>query len=256
MEHLTKRASCEFAIRPFLLAHWDVAYARLVEFTANDDEAVRRLPSEGTRPRLPWGMRVPRLIEDPGPGLALISRLRNDHSETVRRSVANHLNDIAKDHPDLVVATVRDWAAAEPPVERRMLAHALRTLVKAGNSGALEVLGFTPEASLDVVGFSVTPDVVTMGDRITLEAKLLSTAAADQHIVVDFVIHHVNASGGTSPKVFKWTTLTIAPGEAVTLQKRRMIQQASTRTYRAGTHRVELQVAGTVMAETAFEVEV
>ena len=256
MEHLTKRASCEFAIRPFLQAHWDVAYARLVEFTANEDEAVRRLPSEGTRPRLPWGMRVPRLLEDPGPGLDLIARLRNDQSETVRRSVANHLNDVAKDHLDLVVATAREWVAADPPVERRMLAHALRTLVKAGNPGALEVLGFTTEASLDVIGFSVTPDVVAMGDHITLEAQLRSTAAADQHLVVDFVIHHVNASGSTSPKVFKWKTVTIAPGETLALRKRRMIQQASTRTYRAGTHRVELQVAGTVMAEAAFEVGV
>ncbi len=256
MEHLTKRASCEFAIRPFLRAHWDVAYAQLVEFTANDDEAVRRLPSEGTRPRLPWGTQVPRLIADPVPGLALVARLRNDPSETVRRSVANHLNDVAKDHPDLVVATVRDWVAAEPPVERRMLAHALRTLVKAGNSGALEVLGFTTAASLDIHGFSVAPDVVTMGDHITLEMKVRSTAAADQHLVVDFVIHHVNASGGTSPKVFKWKTLTIAPGETVALQKRRMIQQASTRQYRAGTHLVELQVAGTVVAETSFEVQV
>jgi len=256
MEHLTKRASCEFAVRPFLSTHWDAAYAKLAEFTTSDDETVRRLSSEGTRPRLPWGMRVPRLIEDPDPGLALLARLRTDPSETVRRSVANHLNDVAKDHPGLVVATVRDWAAADPPADHRMLSHALRTLVKAGNPEALDALGFTTAASLDVLEFSVTPDGVSMGDHIALEARLQSTAAAEQHLVVDFVIHHVNAAGGTSPKVFKWKTLTIEPGEKVILRKRRMIQQASTRTYRAGTHRVELQVAGTVVAATAFDVVV
>jgi 3-methyladenine DNA glycosylase AlkC len=256
MEHLTKRASCEFAIRPFLGRHWEAAYAQLEEFTANDDEAVRRLPSEATRPRLPWGIRVPRLIEDPTPGLALIAPLRNDPSETVRRSVANHLNDVAKDHPDLAVATVRNWAATDPPVERSMLAHALRTLVKAGDPGALEALGYTTDAALDVLGFTVTPDVVHMGDHLTLEARLHSTATAEQQLVVDFIIHHVNASGATSPKVFKWKTVTIAPGESMTLQKRRMIQQASTRTYRAGSHRVELQVAGAIVAEASFEVEV
>jgi 3-methyladenine DNA glycosylase AlkC len=254
MEHLTKRASCEFAVRPFLSAHWDAAYAQLVDFTASDDATVRRLPSEGTRSRLPWGIRVPRLIEDPTPGLALVERLRADPSETVRRSVANHLNDVAKDHPDLVVATTRRWAAEEPPLDRRMLSHALRTLVKAGNPGALEVLGYTTAPSLDVGAFGVTPDAVAMGDHIILEAELSSTATCRQHLVVDFVVHHVTAAGGTSPKVFKWKTLTIEPGETVRLKKRRMIQQASTRTYRAGTHRVELQVAGKVVAEAAFEV--
>jgi hypothetical protein len=163
---------------------------------------------------------------------------------------------VAKDHPDVVVATARRWAAEDPPADRRMLTHALRTLVKAGNPEALEVLGFTTAASLDVLEFTVTPDAVSMGDHIALEAHLRSTAAAEQHLVVDFVIHHVNAAGGTSPKVFKWKTLTIAPGKTVVLYKRRMIQQASTRTYRAGTHRVELQVAGTVVAEAAFDVVV
>jgi len=256
MEHLTKRASCEFAIRPFLRRHWEPAYAQLVEFTANDDEAVRRLSSEGTRPRLPWGIRVPRLIDDPAPGLALIDRLRNDPSQTVRRSVANHLNDVAKDHPDLAVATVREWAAADPSVERSVLTHALRSLVKAGDPGALEALGYTTDAALDVLSFTVTPHVVRMADHVTLEAELRSTATGDQTLVVDFIIHHVKTAGGTSPKVFKWKTLTIAPGEAMTLQKRRMIQQTSTRTYRAGSHRVELQVAGAVVAAAAFEVEV
>lgn len=256
MEPLTRRASCEFAIRPFLESHWEAAYARLTAFTASDDEAVRRLPSEGTRPRLPWGMRVPRLIEDPEPGLALLERLRADPSETVRRSVANHLNDVAKDHPDLVVTTIRSWIAEEPTINRRMVAHALRTLVKVGHKGALEVLGFTTDASIEVLEFAVTPDVVAMGDHLELAARLHSTASGNQNLVVDFVIHHVNAAGTTSPKVFKWKTLTIAPDETVTLLKRRMIQQASTRTYRAGTHRVELQVAGTVVAQTSFDVAV
>lgn len=256
MEHLTKRASCEFAIRPFLRDHWDAAYTQLVAFTESPDAAVRRLASEGTRPRLPWGMRVPQLIEDPGPGLALLARLRHDPSETVRRSVANHLNDVAKDHPELTVSTIRDWETADPGIDRAMISHALRSLVKAGDPGALETLGFTTEPSLELLGFSVMPHVAHMGDHITLEAQLRSTGAVDQRLVVDFIIHHVNASGGTSPKVFKWRTVTMAPGETLTLRKRRMIQQASTRTYRAGTHRVELQVAGTVMAEAAFDVEV
>ncbi len=255
MEHVTKRMSCEFAVRPLLRDHYDATYARLLEFTGHDDERVRRLPSEGTRPRLPWGMNVRRLLDDPLPGLALLHHLRHDPSETVRRSVANHLNDVAKTHPALVTATLTDWMD-EPETDRRMVAHALRTLVKRGDPNALDVLGFTTAPLVVVERFEVAPAAIDMGAHISLTTELRSTAGRPQRLVVDFVVHHVNASGATSPKVFKWTTVDLGPGERCTLTKRRLIQQASTRTYRAGTHRVELQVGGVVVAATAFDVRV
>lgn len=255
MEHVTKRMSCEFAVRPFLRDHYDATYARLLEFTDHDDERVRRLPSEGTRPRLPWGMTVQRLIDDPQPGLALLHRLRHDPSETVRRSVANHLNDVAKAHPELVVETLTAWLR-EPATDRRMVAHAFRTLVKRGNTGALAVLGFTTEPEVVIERFDVSPAAVDVGTHVELAAELRSVAATAQRLVVDFVVHHVNASGATSPKVFKWTNVELDPGERITLTKRRRIQQASTRTYRAGVHRVDLKVGGQVMAATAFDVRV
>jgi len=255
MEHLTKRASCEFAIRPFLRDHWDVAYATLLAFTGHENEAVRRLPSEGTRPRLPWGARVTRLMGDPEPGLALLERLRHDPSETVRRSVANHLNDISKDHPGVVVATAEQWIR-ETATDPKMISHALRTLVKNGDPAALQVLGFTTEAAVDIVEFTVAPARVEMGDQIELRAKIRSTSASPQRLVVDFIIHHVNASGKASPKVFKWATIDLAVDETVELTKRRRIQMASTRTYYPGRHRVELQVAGTIAATAAFDVAV
>lgn len=253
MEPVTKRMSCEFAVRPFLRDHYDATYARLLEFTGHDDERVRRLPSEGMRPRLPWGMTVQRLVDDPLPGLALLRRLRHDPSETVRRSVANHLNDVAKARPQLVVDTVADWMS-EPATDRRMIAHGLRTLVKRGEPGALGVLGFTTDPLVVVERFDVSPAVIEMGAHIALTAHLRSAAAGPQRLVVDFVVHHVNASGETSPKVFKWTAVDLAPDERCTLTKRRLIQQASTRTYRAGTHHVELQVSGRVVATAAFDV--
>lgn len=253
MEHVTKRMSCEFAVRPFLRDHFDATYARLVELTGHEDERVRRLPSEGMRPRLPWGTNVQRLLDDPLPGIAVLHRLRHDPSETVRRSVANHLNDLARTHPELVVETLAGWVA-DPATDRRMVAHALRTLVKRGDPSALALLGFTTEAAVAVDHFEVSPDAVEMGSHIVLRADLRSTATGPQRLVVDFVVHHVTAAGTTSPKVFKWTTVDLAPGERRALVKRRLIQQASTRTYRSGTHRVELQVAGRVLAEAAFDV--
>ncbi|MEZ5226654.1 MAG: hypothetical protein R2710_08255 [Acidimicrobiales bacterium] len=255
MEHVTKRMSCEFAVRPFLRDHFDATYAQLLTFTEHDDDRVRRLPSEGTRPRLPWGASVQQLLDDPGPGLALLDRLRHDPSETVRRSVANHLNDVAKAHPELVIDTLSTWVT-EPQTDRRMVAHALRTLVKQGVPGALALLGFDTDPQVVVEHFDVAPASVGMGEHINLSATIRSTSEVAQRLVVDFVVHHVTASGATSAKVFKWSTIDLDPNAERRLTKRRLIQQASTRTYRAGTHRVELQIAGHVLAEASFDVVV
>jgi hypothetical protein len=135
-----------------------------------------------------------------------------------------------------------------------MVAHALRTLVKAGDPAALAVLGFATDPEIVIERFGVSPSVIEMGDHLVLETELRSTAATTQHLVVDFVVHHVNASGATSPKVFKWANVELGAGERCTLTKRRLIRQASTRTYRSGTHRVELQVGGRAVAAGAFEV--
>ncbi len=252
MEQLTRSFSCEFAIRPFLEHHLDQTLAACRAWTASPIPAVRRLPSEGTRPYLPWGPKVPALLADPEIGIELLTELRHDPDEVVRRSVANHLNDIARDHPDRVAALAADWLA-EAATEPSMVRHALRGLVKKGHPGAMAALGFTTEPEIEVVGFAVTPAEIHLGDSIELEATIRSTAAHPQQMVVDFVIHHVGARGTTSPKVFKWTTLTLEPGETAPLTKRRKIQTASTRRYHAGMHRVELQIAGSLEADDAFD---
>ncbi len=253
MPTLTRRWSCEFAIRPFLDHHLDLTLPYLRRWTSDADESVRRLASEGTRPLLPWGPRVKALTDDPRIGIELVTRLRHDESETVRRSVANHLNDVAKSHPDMVLDLLRDWTEESDPVDRDMVRHALRTLVKQGHPGALDLLGFTTDASVEVAEFTCAPSALDIGATIELTLELTSTAEEEQVLVIDFVVHHVNASGATSPKVFKWATVRLAPGDTTRLTKRRRIQDASTRTYHPGTHRVDAQVAGRTAAHTSFE---
>lgn len=252
MEALTQKFSCEFAVRPFLEHHLDLTLASLRRWTSSDDETVRRLPSEGTRPHLPWGPKVQALLDDPEIGIGLLESLRHDPSETVRRSVANHLNDIARNHPDRVVEICEAWSS-DPAIEPTMIRHALRSLVKKGDPGALAVLGFTTSPQVEIASFTIDPSSISLGDSITLAASLTSAAAVDQRLVIDFVIHHIGASGSTTPKVFKWTTVDLPAGESVDVTKRRKIATASTRRYHAGVHRVELQVAGQVMAERAFD---
>jgi len=255
MPALTKRWSCEFAIRPFLDAHLELTRDYLRQWVLDPDEAVRRLPSEGTRPLLPWGPKVEALTNDPAIGLELLSALRHDDSETVRRSVANHLNDVAKAEPDLVVRVLTEWSNETDPIDERMVRHALRTLVKQGHPGALALLGFTTDPAVDIIQFACVPDQISLGEDITLKAELTSTSEQDQFLVIDFVIHHVKASGATSTKVFKWKTERLGARETVRLSKRRRIQTASTRRYHAGNHRIDLQVAGDVVASTEFHLD-
>ena len=252
METLTVRWSCEFAIRPFLDDHLELTRTFLRRWVHDDHEAIRRLASEGTRPRLPWGPKVQALLDDPEIGIELLEELRNDVSETVRRSVANHLNDLSRSDPDRTVEVLRAWAD-DPVIDRAMIRHALRTLVKTGRPDALDLLGFTTDAQIRVDDLEVKPAEISLGSVIELSAEVNSTADTDQLLVVDFVIHHVNATGATSPKVFKWTTLSLGPDESATLTKTRRIQTASTRRYHAGTHRIDLQVAGRVVASTSFD---
>lgn len=155
MESLTVAWSCEFAIRPFLERHLDQTMATVHRWVESDDAQVRRPASEGTRPRLPWGRRVEALSADPTIGMAVLERLRHDPCEMVRRSVANHLNDIAKDFPEIVVATLGRWMDEET-VDKRMISHALRSLVKQGHPGALAVLGLTTDANVEVVSFMLS----------------------------------------------------------------------------------------------------
>jgi len=255
MPTLTRRWSCEFAIRPFLEHHLDMTRAHLRLWATDDDETVRRLASEGTRPLLPWGPKVAALIDDPQIGLELLCKLRHDPSETVRRSVANHLNDVAKSDPELVIGTLQEWTAEDPPVDDRMVRHALRTLVKQGRPEALRLLGLTTDPEIEVTEFSCRPKSIGLGSHIELAAELRSTAAEPQRLAVDFVIHHITAGGKTSPKVFKWKTVALAPGQSTRLSKRRLIKNASTRTYHGGRHTVELQVAGQRLAEATFTLD-
>ncbi|MDH3302065.1 MAG: DNA alkylation repair protein [Acidimicrobiia bacterium] len=256
MPTLTKRWSCEFAIRPFLDNHLDLTWRHLVEWRSDEHEAVRRLVSEGTRPLLPWATRVKALTEHPELGLDLIAPLRTDPSEAVRRSVANHLNDVAKLKPELVTATLTRWAAGDGQPDDQVVRHGLRTLIKRGDPAAMALLGFDTSPEVTIETFTCEPASITLGDTIQLTATIRSTSAHDQRLVVDYVIHHPTATGAISSKVFKWTNLRLDAGATVTLEKRRAIKSISTRIYQPGRHRVELQVAGRALANADFDLAV
>lgn len=243
LRQMTMRSSSEFAIRAFLDQRPDTTLKTLHRWSQDPNEHVRRLVSEGSRPRLPWGMRLTGFVKDPSPVMELLEKLKDDPSEYVRRSVANNLNDIAKDHPKLVTALAQDWMRNASTDRARLIRHALRSLVKAGDTEALAVLGYG-RPIITLTEFSVLTPIVKFGQQLEFTVGLISEASSDQQLMIDYVIHHVKANGKTSPKVFKWKNLTMTPGESMTATRRHSIRAITTRRYYPGVHRVELQING------------
>ncbi|MBC8039582.1 MAG: DNA alkylation repair protein [Opitutaceae bacterium] len=254
LRFFTRFGSAEFAIRPFIQRDPPGTLAVLQSWTASDNEHVRRLASEGSRPRLPWGARLQALVADPSPTLPILTALRADPSLYVRKSVANHLNDISKDHPDVALALVSTWDLTQPHTAW-IVRHALRTLIKRGHPRALALLGAGSAPKLDAT-FTASPKRIQLGDTVTLTATLASTARRSQSLLIDYVVHYARASGKASEKIFKWTQLDLAPGATFTLTKRQTIRDFSTRRHHAGRHRIELQINGRRLAETAFTLSV
>lgn len=252
MKAITKRFSAEFAIRPYLQRYPDRLLPILHEWTQDPSPHVRRLVSEGTRPRLPWAAQLPQFIEDPTPTLALLEKLKDDPSAYVRKSVANHLNDIAKDHPQRVIETCARWAVDASAERMSLIRHALRTLVKAGVPDALAILGYGPVAAT-LTALSVTPDPLTVGETLVIDITLSSESDEAQPVLIDYAIHFLKANGTRSPKVFKWKTAVLPARGSLTLQKRQSIKPITTRRYYAGEHWVAVQVNGRVLGDVAFE---
>ena len=184
--------------------------------------------------------------------LPLLERLQDDASEYVRRSVANHLNDIAKDHPAVVADWLRRHLPDAPQERVALLTHASRTLVKQGDRAVLAAFGL--DAPLrGSASLSIEPAVAKIGGAVELVVELRSTARAEQKLVVDYVVHRVLADGSTSPKVWKGWKPALAPREAKVLRKRHSLQKVTVRTDRPGRHAVDLLVNGRVVATAAFE---
>ncbi|MEO7413942.1 MAG: DNA alkylation repair protein [Opitutaceae bacterium] len=251
LRKLTRHGSAEFAVRPFIVRDSDRTLSVMKAWARNADEHVRRLASEGSRPRLPWGIRLAELVRDPSPTAPILEQLKADPSLYVRKSVANHLNDITKDHPAWVVDRVTAWDRTDARTAW-IVRHALRTLIKQGHPGALALLGVGGAPKLRVDRFAATPARLKLGGRLTLEAKLTSTARSEQRLAVDYVVHYVKAKGGTSAKIFKWKVVSLGPKARLTLTKSQLVRDFTTRRHHAGKHRIELQINGRRLAESGF----
>jgi 3-methyladenine DNA glycosylase AlkC len=251
LKEMTKRSSSEFAIRFFILESPNKTLSVLKGWATDNNQHVRRLVSEGTRPRLPWAMRLPDFIKDPSPVIELLEILKDDETEYVRRSVANNLNDIAKDHPNVVTDIAAQWMKDASQERKKLIRHACRTLIKNGNKKALKVLGYGKPritcTSIDIL----TPQVV-FGDALQFVLSISSESNQEQALMIDYIIHHRKANGSTSPKVFKWRALTLPANNELISTKKHAIKNITTRVYYPGVHTVEVMVNGVSQGTADF----
>jgi 3-methyladenine DNA glycosylase AlkC len=255
LREFTRLGSSEFGIRPFLRRDLHRTLRVMEEWSRDEDEHVRRLASEGCRPRLPWSFRLDALIADPSPTARVLENLKADPSLYVRKSVANHLNDITKDHPAWVMDRVEKWDSGNAHTAW-IVKRALRSLIKAGDRRALAIVGAGHAAEIGVRAFRVTPRRIRLGERLQIAFHFVSTAKSSQKLVVDYRIHYVKKSGASSVKVFKWKELIVQPGEVVTLTKSQWVRDYTTRKHHPGRHFVDVMVNGARFAQGEFVLEI
>lgn len=254
MELMTRWTSAEFAVRPYLKRYPDRMYAQMQAWAQHPSWCVRRLASEGFRPRLPWGMGIPILKKEPQLILPVLELLKKDPSESVRRSVANNLNDISKDHPELVLDVAEQWQGDNDDTNW-VVRHACRGLLKKGHPRALKLFGFDPDVKTVGIHSFQYDHEVKIGERFHFQFTLKNEGQKHSLIRLEYAINYQTRSGKISHKVFKISEFSLAPGEEKHFTKNQRFQDFTTRKHYPGEHLISILVNGRVMDTGQFDLK-
>lgn len=253
LKYFTQFGSSEFAIRTFLKSDFDKTLKMMYAWSEDENIHVRRLSSEGSRPRLPWSFKLEAVIEKPSLTAPILENLKADEELYVRKSVANHLNDFSKDSPDYLIKLVKGWDITHVHTGW-IIKRACRSLLKKGDAKSMVLFGLTKSVNVALTKFKLGNTQIRLGDMLEFEFQLTSQKTTPQQLMIDYRIHYVKKSGVQLPKVFKLKEVELKPNQTVQLIKKQRFQDFTTRTLHAGTHRIEIMVNGKVMAHKKFEV--
>jgi len=254
LEEFTQSSSGEFAIRQFILKNSKKTMQRMLQWSKHSNHHVRRLSSEGCRPRLPWSVALPEFKKDPNPIFPILENLKSDESEYVRKSVANNLNDITKDNSDLVLKRMQVWNNSPTKETRWIIQHSLRSLIKQGNPKAMGLLGYGT-TKVDISNLRLESSIVQLGGSLNFSFKLTNRDNKPIALLVDYRVHFMKSNGKTAPKVFKLTQCVLEGSSERNISKTHLIKPITTRKYYPGKHQVEIQVNGQIEAEASFYLE-
>jgi len=252
MEKVTQFISCEFAIRPFIIKYEGQMLAQMKSWSKHENEHVRRLASEGCRPRLPWAMALPSFKKNPEPILPILETLKNDPSEYVRRSVANNLNDISKGHPQKVIELTRLWKGKSKNTDW-ILKHACRTLLKNGDKEAMQIFGFGSIEDISIKNLKLINENVKIGGELKFSFNLNNQSSKQEKVRLEYGIYYLKKNGSLSRKVFKISEKIYEPKSATAIEKKQQFKEITTRKHYAGEHMLSIIINGEEVEERTFE---
>jgi 3-methyladenine DNA glycosylase AlkC len=252
IESVTQFTSCEFAVRPFIIKYGDRMIDQMLKWSLHKNEKVRRLSSEGTRPRLPWAMALPALKNDPTPILPLLENLKNDPSEWVRRSVANNLNDISKDNPDVVIAIAKKWKGISRETDA-IIKHGCRTLLKQGHPVILDYYQLNKSDKIEVSNFKIITPKLATGDDLIFSFTLHNREITPQNIRIEYGLYYLKQNEQHSKKVFKISERTFQPDEKADITRKQSFRIITTRTFYCGEHKLSVIINGHERIISYFE---
>ncbi len=254
MEYATILSSCEFAIRPFIVKYPEQVMTQMLEWTKHKHASIRRLASEGCRPRLPWGMALVAFKKDPSTILPILEALKADPSEYVRKSVANNLNDIAKDNPDVVKDIIRRWQGSSKETDW-ILKHGSRTMLKKADEHTLSLFGVSAVKTVQVKDLTVKNPSISIGSELNFSFMLTHKESKPTLLRVEYTIYYMKASRTPTRKIFKVTENTFEPNRSYPIARKQSFKDMTTRKHYPGLHQIAIVVNGVEYEKIDFAVK-
>ncbi|MBZ4034827.1 DNA alkylation repair protein [Flavobacterium sp. 17A] len=248
---ITQFISCEFAVRPFILKYKEKMIDEMVKWSLHENHHVRRLASEGSRPRLPWAMAIPFLKKAPNSILPILENLKNDPSEYVRRSVANNLNDIVKDNPEIVLEIASRWKGHSKETDG-IIKHGCRTLLKQGHPEILSHYGLE-STNIELSSFEIKTPKVKIGDYLQFHFHLHNKNEEAKTVRLEYAVHYKKAKGHLAKKVFKISEKIYHPNQLTKIERNQSFKLITTRVFHTGIHQLSIIINGTESEVLEFE---
>lgn len=242
LEFVTQFVSCEFAVRPFILKYQNEMILRMHKWSLHESHKVRRLASEGSRPRLPWAMGIPFLNKDPSSILPILENLKTDPSPYVRRSVANSLNDIAKDHPHVVLNMAKNWSGLGAETDA-IIKHGSRTLLKQGHTDILKHYGLD-DAGILLKDFKILTPQISIGESLEFSFYIFNSNPAEQKVRLEYAIYYKKQNGQNTKKVYKISERAYPAGAAINIIRKQKFVLITTRKFHLGSHQISIIING------------
>jgi len=255
LKYFTSFGSSEFAIREFLKTDLLKTLKVMNKWAEDKNHHVRRLSSEGSRPRLPWSFKLEEIIKNPKLTTPILEKLKADKELYVRKSVANHLNDISKDNTAYMLQLIKSWDHTDPNT-RWIIKHASRNLIKNGHPDSLAIFSFEKNVKVKVDKFRLSATEIQLGEEITFEFRIKSEKPTTQKLVIDYTIHYPKSSGNVSRKIFKLKEINLAPGQQLHITKKQLFKDLTTRKHFGGKHQIEIMVNGKILAAKSFKLNI